>query len=413
MEGYKQFTWSFKMSDLFQKSDVEIFNKRFALTTKYLPKNLIARDQQINEVVNLVRPMLSYGEPKNAMIYGKTGTGKTVVVKYVLNKLEKKTKEENFKISSVFINCKAVNTTIRIILEILDTIAPEEKIQRSGLSTSEYYNFLWKILNQKGLSVIIVFDEIDQLNDHNILYNLSRAGENQNLEFENSIGIIGLSNDLFFSDQIEPRIISSLNSRDFVFPPYNANQLIQILEDRVDIAFEKGVLDYGVIPLCAAYSAQEHGDARKALMLLENAGEIAECENAQKVLESHVKKGYELLNTNCLLEMVKTLPIQSKIILYTIIELVRKKGKITTGQVEEHYKEICKKVGFRVLERTSISKLISELDMIGLVNAPVQHRGRFGKTRLISLCNDDKLIENVLFEDPSLKNLAPIFTRPQ
>ena len=393
------------MTDIFQIHDTSIFRKRFALSTKYIPENLIARDQQINDIVNLVRPVLSQGEPKNAMIFGKTGTGKTVVVKYVLKKLNDKMKSEHLNISSVFINCRAVNTTTRIIFEILDVVAPDIKFQRGGLPISEYYNLLWKELNQKQLSIIIVFDEIDHLKDYNILYNLSRAGENHNINIENSIGVIGISNDLFFGEKIEPRIVSSLSCRDFIFPPYDATQLIKILNDRAEIAFQNDVLDDAVIPVCAAYSAQEHGDARKALMILENAGEVAERKNEKKVREYHVKEGYEMLNIDCLLEMVKTLPLQSKVILYSIIKLIQNKDRITTGEVENKYKEVGSVISCRILGRTSISKLIAELEMIGLINANIEYRGRYGKTRLISSCKESKKIMSILLTDPWFSNI--------
>jgi hypothetical protein len=80
-----------------------------------------------------------------------------------------------------------------------------------------------------------------------------------------------------------------------VFPPYDAPQLCDILKQRADIAFNEGILDEGVIPLCAALAAQEHGDARRALDLLRVSGELADRENAEKVTERHVKMAQEKL----------------------------------------------------------------------------------------------------------------------
>jgi cell division control protein 6 len=386
--------------DIFTVSNAKIFKNRSILSTKYLPDRLIARDQQIKDVADLVKPVLSKGQPRNAMIYGKTGTGKTVVVRYVLKKLHNIVEKEASNVTSIFLNCREINTTTRIILEILDNIVPENTISRTGLSTGEYYNFLWEAINKKSSTIIVIFDEIDQLKDHNILYNLSRAGENIRLKEDVFIGVIGLSNDLFFSDKIESRIISSLGRRDFVFPPYDANQLSQILRDR-SIAFEDGVLDEIVIPMCAAYSAQEHGDARKALMLLETAGEVAERCNSSKVIEKHVVQAYEELNTDCIVEMVKTLPLQSKLVLLSIVQLSKQfNGRMSTGKVELKYQDFCTRISTRTLGRTSVSKLISELDMLGIIEAPVQSRGRHGKTRLISLDKHIDKIENGLLDDP-------------
>ncbi len=386
--------------DIFKISNAKIFKNRSILSTKYLPDHLIARDQQIKDVANLVKPVLSKGEPRNAMIYGKTGTGKTVVVRYVLKKLHNIAEKDSSRVISIFLNCREISTTTRIILEILDNIMPENTISHTGLSTGEYYNFLWEAINKKSSTIIVIFDEIDQLKDHNILYNLSRAGENMRLKEDVFIGVIGLSNDLFFSDKMEARIISSLGRRDFVFPPYDADQLNQILRDR-SIAFEDGVLDENVIPMCAAYSAQEHGDARKSLMLLETAGEVAERCNSSKVTEKHVIQAYEELNTDCIIELVQTLPLQSKLVLLSIVQLAKQfNSGMTTGRVELKYQDFCNRISTRTLGRTSVSKLISELDMLGIIEASVKNRGRHGKTRLISLGKHIDKIEDRLLDDP-------------
>jgi cell division control protein 6 len=378
---------------------VDIFHNQFALSQRYIPEKLIARDLQIENISRLVRPLLSRGDPKNAMVFGKTGTGKTVVVRYVLNNLAKMAERKKLNIVPVFINCADINAPRRIILQILTTVSPKTPFKK-GLSISEYYLKLWEIINKKQVSLIIVFDEIDYLKDQNILYTLSRAGENQYINFERSIGIIGLSNNLLFAEQIDARVASSLGRRDFVFPPYDSTQLIQILEDRARIAFTSNVLDADVIPFCAALSAQEHGDARKALVLLENAGEVAEHAGAEKVTESHVREGYEMANMDCIAETIRTLPLHSKIVLYSIVEVSRTVSTPTTGDVDAQYRKLCEQASIHALGRTSISKLISDLMMQGFIDTAAQYRGRYGRTRKISLLMEQKKIETVLFSDP-------------
>lgn len=379
---------------------VKIFRKQFALSQRYIPEKLIARDVQIENVSRLVRPMLSHGDPKNALIFGKTGTGKTVVVRYVVNNIKKAAEQKKLNIIPVFINCADTKALRRVTLQILTTVSPTTSFKK-GLSISEYYSQLWDVINRERLSLILVFDEIDHLKDQSILYTLSRAGENQYINFENSIGIIGLSNNLLFAENIDARVVSSLGRRDFVFPPYNSRQLIQILEDRSRIAFASNVLSAGVIPLCAALSAQEHGDARKALVLLENAGEVAEYEGAKKVKESHVREGYEMVNVDCMAEAIRTLPLHSKIVLYSILEVSRTMPTPTTGDIDAQYRYICEQSSIPTLGRTSISKQISELVLQGFIDTTAQYRGRYGRTRRISLLAERTKIEPVLVSDPS------------
>ena len=75
-----------------------------------------------------------------------------------------------------------------------------------------------------------------------------------------------------------------------VFPPYNAQELAEILRQRVGIAFRPGTVDESAITNAAAIAAQESGDARTAVMLLLRAGEIADRKNSGSVTDEEVKK---------------------------------------------------------------------------------------------------------------------------
>ena len=125
-----------------------------------------------------------------------------------------------------------------------------------------------------GGVLVIVLDEIDKLvkkSGDDTLYNLTRI----NAELSKSkVSIIGISNDLSFKDFLDPRVLSSLSEEEIVFPPYNAPRLVDILAQRAEAAFVKGAITDGVIPLCSALAAQEHGDARRTLDLLRIPGNL-------------------------------------------------------------------------------------------------------------------------------------------
>jgi cell division control protein 6 len=87
---------------------------------------------------------------------------------------------------------------------------------------------------------------------------------------QSQLSVVGISNDLTFFDEIDPRVRSSLSEEEIVFPPYNAIQLQKILKERSSNCFKDGVLDSGVIEKCSAYAAREHGDARRAFDFTKN-----------------------------------------------------------------------------------------------------------------------------------------------
>lgn len=198
-------------------------------------------------------------------------------------------------------------------------------------------------------------------------------------------------------DNIDPRVKSSLSEEDIVFAPYNAVQLQDILKERVKLAFREGVVKEGVIEKCAAFAAREHGDARRALDLLRIAGELAEREAKKEITIEFIDKANEKIERDKILEIVETEPKQFQLILFSIINLVEsnKYPKIFTGDIYNNYQELCKKTSSEVLTQRRIGDIIAEFDMLGIINATVISKGRYGRTREIKLAIPATLIEKV------------------
>jgi len=182
-----------------------------------------------------------------------------------------------------------------------------------------------------------------------------------------------------------------------VFPPYGALQLRDILKERADKAFNEGVLDEGVILKCAAFAAREHGDARRALDLLRIAGEIAERDNMKKVSEANIDLANEKIEKDKILDIVKTEPKQFQLVLLSIIDLVQKNKleEIFTGDVYNTYQILCEKTRTDILTQRRVSDILSEFDMMGLINSSVISKGRQGRTRRIRLSVPKQLFGKV------------------
>ncbi len=284
-----------------------------------------------------------------------------------------------------------------------------EEVPMTGWPTDRVYSVFFDAVDYSERVVVIMLDEIDKLvekSGDDTLYNLSRM----NSELENSrVSIIGISNDLKFTDFLDPRVKSSLGEEEIVFPPYDANQLRDILQHRSDVAFKNGALSPDVIPLCAAFAAQEHGDARRALDLLRTAGELAERAQTDTIVEEHVRQAQDKIELDRVVEVVRTLPTQSKLVLFSII-LLEQHGvhSINTGEVFNIYKRLCKELDTDVLTQRRVTDLISELDMLGIVNAVVVSKGRYGRTKEISLSVPLEETEVVLRSDSRLSDIEDV-----
>ncbi len=398
----------FEVNNIFDDSHASIFKDEYPLSPKYIPYRLVARDEQIDRIKTALKPIIRRGEPINTIIHGKTGTGKTVVVKFVVKQLlEKLSSIEDAKVIPIYINSKSDTSTTQILYTIIKTLDSQRIVPKRGIELGWYYREIWEIMNLKNTSVLLIIDEIDKLKKDDILYTFSRAGGGHNLKERIYIGIIGMTNDTKYFENIDSRIKSSMALNNVTFPPYNANQLVEILNDRAKLAFNDDVLEDMVIPLCSAFAAQEHGDARKALTLLYRAALIADEERARRIEEKHVQMSQEQLDIDNQLEVVRTLPTQSKLVLLSILQKVEtNNSKTTSGEIYNRYTTLCDIIGIGVLSRTRVSDLISELDMLGIIDAETKFKGRYGRTRTynVPLSNTLKL-KQTIFQDSRLKTI--------
>jgi cell division control protein 6 len=305
-------------------------------------------------------------------------------------------------------NCEVVDTQYGVLQNIGNVFIEdfEERIPFTGWSTERVYNILREKIDEEKRVIVIVLDEIDKLvskSGDDVLYHLCRI--NDDLKSA-KVSVIGISNDLKFTEFLDPRVKSSLSEEKMVFPPYNAEQLRDILSQRSRLAFEDTVLEPSVIPLCSALAAQEHGDARRALDLLRVAAEIAERNHMPILTDADVIRAKNKIELDCVTEAIRTLPVQSKLVLMGVV-LNEDNGdvKLTTGDLYETYKELCECTSMAILTQRRITDLVSELDMLGLVHARVKSFGRGGRTKEIELSVPTTEAKRVLEEDEMLSQL--------
>jgi len=128
-----------------------------------------------------------------------------------------------------------------------------------------------------------------------------------------------------------------------------------------------------------------------------------------------VRLASEKLETNRVGEVIKTLPLQSKILLDCVLVLNREKNKrrFSSGEVYNTYLRLCNHLGMEALTQRRVTDLVSELDILGLLNAVIVSRGRYGRTKEISLSVPEECVQPVLLEDYKLKALSDIKVRTQ
>ncbi len=412
---------SYMDSDSLFKGDRDI------LRPSYIPEDLPHREEQIQDLASIMVTALRGDRPSNVLIFGKTGTGKTAVVRYLereINRLKRENPESDLnnqfgqhninKVEYVYVNCEVVDTHYGVMKNIGNKFVEEwgDQIPFTGWPIEKVYESLRDSIDEKPKVVIIILDELDKLvakSGDSVLYHLSKI--NNELE-KSKVSLIGISNNLKFTELLDPRVKSRLGEEKMIFPPYDAEQLKDILSNRAEKAFKPEILGGDVISLCAALAAQEHGDARRALDLLRVSAEIAERKNCDSVTTDHAYQAKNKIEQDCVREAVRTLPTHSKLILYSVLLLEKNGGdKLTTGDVYSGYTELAKKSGMDPLTQRRITDLISELDMLGLVNARVKSFGRRGRTKEIQSSVDKTDIIDLIEDDEGIESVRELRTK--
>ena len=389
------------IDDIFRraKEGQALFLNRTALNPEYIPDHLPFRDAQITAVAEVLAPVLHGSKPSNLLLYGKTGTGKTAVARYVLSRLESETTSSDLAVC--YINTRLASTEYRTLAHFGEQLDVE--IPPTGLSIGDVTSKIFRAIRDANRSVILVLDEIDYLvktYGDDTLYQFTRSSENLS---PGSLSIVGISNDLKFKEALDPRVLSSLREEELVFPPYTVAELHEILRERAATAFKTSAILDSAINLCAAIAGSEHGDARRAVDLLRIAGEVAEREGLRQIDDSCVRKASEKAEQDRVEEALRSLPVQNKAILLTAAKF---QSGTNTGELYLAYGALCKKLGLETLTQRRVSGILAELDLMGLVEAPVVSKGRRGRTKRIRLLIDASVMEKTLSEDSMFSDLS-------
>jgi cell division control protein 6 len=390
-----------------------IFARKELLKVGHVPESarIVGRNSEIEAVAAELRPIVRGDPPNNVMIYGKTGTGKSLVARHVTERAQRAAGSNEVSVGTVYVDCAQHNTQTRVARTVTrslnETDATDFGIPRAGIGSGEYYDYLWEVLDTAYDSVIIILDEVDRLDGDDILMQLSRARESGKADCH--LGVIAVSNKIEYRDRLNERVKSSLREEEFVFQPYDANQLREIMKHRRD-AFCDDVLSGDVIPLTAAVAAQEHGDARKAIEILRHAGELAERENAETVTEDNVRDAQEWAEIDRFEELLRGSTTQVKFILYSLALLSEENHNtegFSTSRIYNRYEETANKIDANVLGEHRVYELLKEQAFLGVVESTRTGGGRGQGSYLEHrLVQDTGIVFKSVLRDSWLEDLA-------
>ncbi len=393
-----------RMLDAAEKG-ITLIKNREILHFTYIPDMIFHRDSEQALVTQSLMPILKQSRPSNLLIYGKPGTGKTLVVRKILSKIQTRVEKSKFPIKLVYVNSKEETTLYQLLVSFGRQLELEEKeLPSTGLAISEVFKRILKTIDGNHLNVVFVIDEIDYLTDlvkktgKDILYQLTRANERLK---EGSLTFVGISNDLTFKERLDPRVLSTLGEEEVVFATYSVEQIKKILGGRIEQAFVKGAVEDSALNLCSALAGKEHGDARRAIDLLRVAGEIAEREQKTSINENHIRLARKKIEENKEVTALQSFPLHEKILIIAVM----KTSELTTGTIYTAYKGLCKTIRQQELTQRRVTQMLSEIALSGIISGRIIYQGIHGNTKKYTLTIPRETVKKTFKDDLTFEDI--------
>ena len=353
------------------------------------------REKQVARIVGHLSPVLDGSHPQSALIYGPTGSGKTVTLIHVLSSFEKVAQKHNQEFRYAYIDLTAPKTSFGAFNEVAIALDGSIRHYRKGMPTEYMQAKIMEALADYRGFLCLLIDEADNIKpapDELLTF----LGKTLPRKAPCRIILIMLTNRLNWEGKLDPRILSFLKKADIIFEPYDAMDLLEILKLRVKKSLDQDKVEEAAIRKIAAYASRETGDARKAVSLLAKAARVAE-EDSGRLTEKEVDLAEERIEVDKSEELIRSLASQQYLALLSCYSVLKdKQRKISTGEAYEVYLALCARESSRALTQRRFSDMISYLDLYGLVNARMVSKGRYGNTREISRSLPQTVIERMM-----------------
>lgn len=372
------------------RSRRSVFKDEAKLDINYVPQKLPHREAEQRLLSEFFSFIIGCPErmAQRVIIAGDVGTGKTALAQNFGANLTSEANRRAVKFRYVHVNCREFRGNLLLVVHRVLTVFRPTYPSR-GYSEEEVLSTLLQVLDEEQVSVILTLDEFDSLIEKEgseAVYKLTRLqemrqGKPQRLSF------IFIMRDLKAIEQLDASSKSTLQRSIISLQRYGKSQLIDILGDRVAMAFEPGAVEEDVVALVAELAFKETGNARFGIELLWRAGKYADASDAEQVEPECVRLAVSSIVPTMRRSDLTSLGLHERFFLLAVARFFKESDKAyaSLSELEKAYAVVCEEFEKKPNSHTQVWNYAKYLSSMGVIRVEVASAGTRGRSTQVSL----------------------------
>ncbi|MBS7646406.1 ORC1-type DNA replication protein [Candidatus Bathyarchaeota archaeon] len=368
-----------------------VFKDETKLDLNYVPKTLLHRETEMRLLNEFFSFIITHPDKmaQRVLIVGDVGTGKTALSQRFGADIIQQAKQRGLNVHYVHVNCRQYRGSLFLILHhVISSFHPN--FPKRGFSSEELLNIFIQVLDEENVYLLLTLDEFESLINREgsePVYKLTRLQETR-IDKPQRFSLICILKSLNAIESLDPSTRSTLQSNIIRLERYTKEQLADIINDRVQLAFKHSAVLEDTIGLIAELAESEGGNARFAIELLWRAGKYADAEGLDIVTPECVRKAVSSIFAVARKSDLAALNFHEKLFLLGMARFFKEnidRAYVTLTEAEQAYAVVCEEFNVQPHTHTQLWKYLQTLATMGIIRKSVSTAGQRGRTTLIYL----------------------------